>query len=98
MLQKIAEEEVPETNDTEDSESATTGNFISRLVEKVFNVPGISVLKPSLGKLLMPYLAGSILTALALVGIPAALLLAYLLSSLFGGKKASSVVSTHLAM
>lgn len=91
-LQKIAEEEGPETEDTEDTATETTGNVISRLVEKVLNVPGISLLKPSLMGLI-PVLASSILTALAVVGIPAALLAALLFSSLFSGKKASSVVS-----
>ncbi|KAL3157665.1 hypothetical protein ABBQ32_012105 [Trebouxia sp. C0010 RCD-2024] len=89
--QKLAEEEVPETEDSEHSQGKTTGNVISRLVEKVLSVPGISLLKPSLGSL-VPVLAGSLLTALAVVGIPLALLLALLFSTLFGGKKASSVV------
>ena len=91
VLQKLAEEEVPETEDSEDSQSETTGNVISRVVEKVLNIPGISLLKPSLASLI-PVLAGSLLTALAVVGIPLALLLALLFSTLFGGKKASSVV------
>ena len=94
-LQKIAEEEGPETEDAEDAATETTGNTISRLVEKVLNVPGISFLKPSLSGLI-PVLASSLLTALAVVGIPAALLAALLFSSLFGGKKASSVVSPIL--
>ena len=97
LLQKIAEEEGPETDDIEGSETETTGNAISRLVERVLNVPGISLLKPSLSGLI-PVLAGSMLTALAVVGIPAALLAALLFSSLFGGKKASSVVSPHPPM
>ena len=91
VLQKLAEEEVPETEDSEESQSESTGNVISRLVEKVLNIPGISLLKPSLGSLI-PVLAGSLLTALAVVGIPLALLSALLFSTLFGGKKASSVV------
>ena len=89
-LQKIQEEEGPEPTDDEDVDSTTSGNAISRAFEKVLDLPGVSLLKPSLGSLI-PLLAGSIPIALAAVAIPAALLLV-LLSSLFGGKKASSVV------
>lgn len=96
VLQKLADEEVPETEDDKGFQSETTGNVISRLVEKVLNVPGISLLKPSLASLI-PVLAGSLLTALAVVGIPLALLLALLFSTLFGGKKASSVVCPCIA-
>lgn len=92
VLQKIQEEEGPEPTEDEDIESGTSGNAISRAFEKVLELPGVSLLKPSLSSLI-PVLAGSIPIALAAVAIPAALFLV-LLSSLFGGKKASSVVSS----
>lgn len=90
-MQELQKDEVPEMD--EDSESETsegTGNFVSRTIEKALDLPGVSFLKPSLSGLLR-VLAANTLIALAAVAIPAALFLV-LLSSLFGGKRASSVV------
>lgn len=90
--QELQKSEVPEVEDEldSDSDSESTGNFASRAVEKVLNLPGISFLKPSLSGLLKTLAANTVI-ALAAVAIPAVLFLV-LLSSLFGGKKASSVV------
>ena len=85
-MQKTEEPEVPEA----DEATATTGNFVSRALETVLNLPGISLLKPSLSGILAT-LAGNTLLALATVAAPALLGL-LLLRSLFGGKRASSVV------
>ena len=91
-MQELQKDEVPELDEDSESEtSESTGNFVSRAIEKALDLPGVSFLKPSLSGLLR-VLAANTLIALAAVAIPAALFLV-LLSSLFGGKRASSVVS-----
>ena len=91
VMQELQKDEVPELDEDSESEtSESTGNFVSRAIEKALDLPGVSFLKPSLSGLLR-VLAANTLIALAAVAIPAALFLV-LLSSLFGGKRASSVV------
>ena len=86
-VQKTEEPEVPEADDA----APTTGNFVSRLLETVLDLPGFSLLKPSLSGILAT-LAGNTLLALAAAAAPLLLGL-LLLRTLFGGKRASSVVS-----
>ncbi len=91
IVQELQKDEVPEVDEDLDSESSeTTGNFVSRAVEKALSLPGLSLLKPFLIGWLTS-LAANFLIAVATVAIPAVLLLV-LLYSLFSGKKASSVV------
>ena len=90
-VQELQKDEVPEVDEDLDSEtSESTGNFVSRAVEKALSLPGLSLLKPFLIGWLTT-LAANTLIAVATVAIPAVLFLV-LLYSLFGGKKASSVV------
>ena len=101
FVQELQKDEVPEVDeDLDDSESSeSSGNFVSRAIEKALSLPGMSLLKPFLIGWLTT-LAANTLLAVATVAIPAVLFLV-LLYSLFGGKKASSVVKffqrTHIA-
>lgn len=92
FVQELQKDEVPEVDeDLDDSESSeSSGNFVSRAIEKALSLPGMSLLKPFLIGWLTT-LAANTLLAVATVAIPAVLFLV-LLYSLFGGKKASSVV------
>ena len=92
FVQELQKDEVPEVDeDLDDSESSeSSGNFVSRAIEKALSLPGMSLLKPLLIGWLTT-LAANTLLAVATVAIPAVLFLV-LLYSLFGGKKASSVV------
>ncbi len=90
-VQELQKDEVPEVDEDLDSESSeSTGNFVSRAVEKALSLPGLSLLKPFLIGWLTT-LAANTLIAVATVAVPAVLFLV-LLYSLFSGKKASSVV------
>lgn len=90
-LQELQKDEVPEVDEEfEDASESTSGNFVTRAIEKILDLPGVSFLKPSFSGLLKT-LAANMLLSLAAVAIPAVLFLV-LLSSLFGGKRASSVV------
>ena len=91
-VQKTEEPEVPEG----DSIAESTGNFVSKAIEKVLDLPGFSLLKPSLSSFL-PVLAGNTLLALAAVAAPVLLSL-LLLRTLFGGKRASSMVGCSCKM
>lgn len=91
-VQKTEEPEVPEG----DSITESTGNFVSKALEKVLDLPGFSLLRPSLSSFL-PVLAGNTLLALAAVLAPLLLGL-LLLKTLFGGKRASSMVSCSCMM
>ena len=91
FVQELQKDEVPEVDEDLDSESSeSTGNFVSRALEKALSLPGMSLLKPFLIGWLTT-LAANFLLAVATVAIPAVLFLV-LLYSLFSGKKASSVV------
>ena len=90
FVQQNQEDETPEVTGDLDAESASEGNFVSKALQQALELPGLSALKPSLGGL-VETLAANPLLAWAAVAIPAALFLV-LLSTLFGGKKASSVV------
>ena len=91
FVQELQKDEVPEVDEDLDSESSeSTGNFVSRALEKALSLPGMSLLKPFLVGWLTT-LAANTLLAVATVAIPAVLFLV-LLYSLFSGKKASSVV------
>lgn len=85
-LQKTEEPEIPATDDT----TTAAGNFVSRALETLLEFPGLSLLKPIVGGFL-PALAGNLMLALAAVAAPLLLGL-LLLRTLFGGKRASSVV------
>lgn len=63
---------------------------MSRTLETLLDFPGFSLLKPLISGFL-PALAGSVFLALAAVAVPLLLGL-LLLRTLFGGKRASSVV------
>ena len=90
QLQELQEDEVPDVTADLGDESEADGNFVSRALEQALGLPGLSALKPSLGGLVKT-LAANTLLAFAALAIPAVLFLV-LLSTLFGGKRASSVV------
>lgn len=94
---ELQKDEVPEVDEEfEDASESTSGNFVTRAIEKILDLPGVSFLKPSFSGLLKT-LAANMLLSLAAVAIPAVLFLV-LLSSLFGGKRASSVVPADKKM
>ena len=90
IMQELQEDEVPDVTADLGDESSAAGNFVSRALEQALDLPGLSALKPSLGGFVST-LAENTLLAVAALAVPVLLFLV-LLSTLFGGKRASSVV------
>lgn len=86
---KKAEEEA--TTDKEETTSAGAGNAISRVLDTLFEQPGLSLLKPY-AQTLLDNAKASLITAAIIAGIPALLLPLLLWWLLSGSRKPAKQV------